>query len=44
MAPADYVDAFRDELSEQTQPENLPKLVVPAIITGLAVAFARRWF
>lgn len=42
-SPEAYVEAFRDELQKQTQPDNLPKLVVPAVITGLAVAIARRW-
>jgi len=38
-----YGAAFREELMQQTQPDQLPKLLVLAVITGLAIVVARRW-
>lgn len=37
-----YIEEMKAEFSYRTQPEELPKLVVPAIVTAAALMFARK--
>ena len=39
----EYGAAFRREIEKQTQPDQLPELLVPALMTGLAIVVARKW-
>lgn len=43
MAGVDaYTTSFIEEFERQTQPDRLPKLLVPALVTGLVLAIAQR--